>query len=182
MCALTYVIGDFLKLRNLKSQAVWITQVVNVVGITDDVGEMIARGIFDKTQTEEAACTVKFGDVRVQADFVRDGLDGLFQLHARHACGFSDDLGAESIGVLSVLKGDQVTRGIIGDAIALDVALPPRRALTLKFEPHLTKEEKESEIRFVARLRGVDFLLPHAPGRRTAPTGRSVTTGRVSAG
>ena len=123
----------------MEPQAVWLTQTIDVVGITDDGDTITAHRVFGKTQTEEAASAVKLGDVRVNGYLLRNRQDRLFQSHAGHTSGLADDLRAECICVLNIIEGDQVAGGIIGDARALNVALPPGRALAFKFEPHLEK-------------------------------------------
>ncbi len=124
------------QLQETERQTVWL----NVFGTTNN-GDKItsAVAVFGKTQTEEAAAAVKLGDVRVHRNLVQNRQDYLFQSHAGHTSGLADDLRAECICILGIVKGHQVAGGIIGDARARNSALPPGRALALKVESHLEK-------------------------------------------
>lgn len=135
-----YQIGDALELRDLELESLRITQGINIVGMTDDDSEISAHSIFGKTQTEQAAAAVKLGErlfFRVHHNLVRDGQHSFFQCHAGHAGGLSNVVGGVCVGVLSIVKGDQVTGRLVCDARAFDLALPPRWPLALQLEPHL---------------------------------------------
>ena len=125
---------------------------------------MITGGICVNMQTEEAALRVELREVRERA---RERHDGLLNGNARYACCLADALRGVNCYVLDFVKDNQETRGIIGDARALDAALPPRRALPLMVEPHLvTKKVSPGSFHACAGLFFYFDMLPICVLRR----------------